>query len=205
MGAECPFWRGAARDPATDRRPHLRRDRRRLGLHCLLRPGPVTRQSGTTLASESRNRRGNHPLKNAMFLAAFASLRDPVSRTFYDRKKAEGKRYNAALICRRPPLRCHRGHPRSRPALPASLTRRSVRRCRLSPRRPGPGSGLAPGQLPASERQAPAESGLHTNSSAMFHRHQASPQLPEAEEIRVRWQPVASFTPSPSELRAGSG
>jgi transposase len=60
---------------------------------------PVTRQSGTSLAGESRSRRGNHRLKNAMFLAAFASLRDPASKVFYDRKRAEGKRHNAALIC----------------------------------------------------------------------------------------------------------
>jgi len=60
---------------------------------------PVTRQSGTTLAGETRSRRGNHRLKNAMFLATFASLRDPASKTFYDRKRAEGKRHNAALIC----------------------------------------------------------------------------------------------------------
>ena len=60
---------------------------------------PVTRQSGTSLAAETRSRRGNHRLKNAMFLAAFASLRDPASKTFYDRKRAEGKRHNAALIC----------------------------------------------------------------------------------------------------------
>jgi len=59
---------------------------------------PVTRQSGTTLAGETRSRRGNHRLKNAMFLAAFASLRDPASKAFYDRKRAEGKRHNAALI-----------------------------------------------------------------------------------------------------------
>ena len=60
---------------------------------------PVTRQSGTCLAGESRSRRGNHRLKNAMFLAAFASLRDPASKAFYDRKRAEGKRHNAARIC----------------------------------------------------------------------------------------------------------
>jgi transposase len=60
---------------------------------------PVTRQSGTSLAGESRSRRGNHRLKNAMFLAAFASLRDPASKAFYDRKRTEGKRHNAALIC----------------------------------------------------------------------------------------------------------
>lgn len=60
---------------------------------------PVTRQSGTSLKGESKSRRGNHRLKNAMFLAAFASLRDPESKTFYDRKRAEGKKHNAALIC----------------------------------------------------------------------------------------------------------
>jgi hypothetical protein len=34
-----------------------------------------------------------------MFLSAFASLSDPVSRTYYDKKRAEGKKHNAALIC----------------------------------------------------------------------------------------------------------
>lgn len=43
---------------------------------------PVTRQSGTSLKGESKCRRGNHRLKNAMFLAAFASLRDPESKAF---------------------------------------------------------------------------------------------------------------------------
>ena len=60
---------------------------------------PVTRQSGKSLNGESQSRRGNHRLKNAMFLAAFASLRDPASKAFYDRKRTEGKRHNAALMC----------------------------------------------------------------------------------------------------------
>ena len=60
---------------------------------------PVTRQSGKSINGESKSRRGNHRLKNAMFLAAFASLRSPESKAFYDRKRAEGKRHNAALIC----------------------------------------------------------------------------------------------------------
>lgn len=60
---------------------------------------PVTRQSGKSLNGESKSRRGNHRLKNAMFLAAFASLRSPESKAFYDRKRAEGKKHNAALIC----------------------------------------------------------------------------------------------------------
>lgn len=60
---------------------------------------PVTRQSGTSIKGEHRSRRGNHRLKNAMFLAAFASLSDPDSRAFYDRKRAEKKLHNAAVIC----------------------------------------------------------------------------------------------------------
>ena len=60
---------------------------------------PVTRQSGKSINGESKSRRGNHRLKNAMFLAAFASLRSPDSKAFYDRKRAEGKRHNAAVMC----------------------------------------------------------------------------------------------------------
>ncbi len=60
---------------------------------------PVTRQSGTSIRGEAKSRRGNHRLKNAMFLAAFASLPSPESRTFYDRKRADGKKHNAAIIC----------------------------------------------------------------------------------------------------------
>jgi hypothetical protein len=38
-------------------------------------------------------------LKRAFFLAAFASLAHPPSRAYYDRKRAQGKKHNAALIC----------------------------------------------------------------------------------------------------------
>jgi transposase len=60
---------------------------------------PAKRQSGKLLNADAQSRRGNHRLKNAMFLAAFASLRSPDSKAFYDRKRAEGKRHNAAVIC----------------------------------------------------------------------------------------------------------
>lgn len=60
---------------------------------------PVTRQSGTSIRGEHRSRRGNHRLKSAIFLSSFAALNDPDSRAYYDRKRAEGKRHNAALIC----------------------------------------------------------------------------------------------------------
>lgn len=60
---------------------------------------PVTRRSGSSIRSEAPSRRGNRLLKRAFFLAAFASLADPASRTYYDRKVAEGKRHNQALLC----------------------------------------------------------------------------------------------------------
>ena len=61
---------------------------------------PVTRRSGSSIRGEHPNRGGNKHLKNALFLSAFAALRaDPVSRAYYDRKRAAGKKHNAALIC----------------------------------------------------------------------------------------------------------
>lgn len=59
---------------------------------------PVTRRSGTSIRGESPSRRGNKVLKRAMFLSAFAALRDPESRAYYDRKIMQGKRHNQALI-----------------------------------------------------------------------------------------------------------
>jgi transposase len=60
---------------------------------------PVTRRSGSSIKGETRSQRGNHALKSALFLSAFASLADPASRAYYDRKRAEGKKHNAALTC----------------------------------------------------------------------------------------------------------
>ena len=60
---------------------------------------PVTRRSGSSIKGETRSQRGNHALKSALFLSAFASLADPTSRAYYDRKRAAGRRHNAALIC----------------------------------------------------------------------------------------------------------
>lgn len=60
---------------------------------------PVTRSSGSSIKGEHPARTGNRKLKRAFFLAAFAALHDPTSRAYYDRKRAEGKKHNAALIC----------------------------------------------------------------------------------------------------------
>jgi Transposase IS116/IS110/IS902 family len=57
---------------------------------------PVTRRSGSSIRGELPSRRGNKQLKRAMFLSAFAALRDPVSRAYYTRKISQGKRLGSA-------------------------------------------------------------------------------------------------------------
>ena len=59
---------------------------------------PVTRRSGTSIRGEHAPRGGNKRLKRALFLSAFASLHHGPSRAYYDRKRAQGKRHNQALI-----------------------------------------------------------------------------------------------------------
>jgi transposase len=58
----------------------------------------VTRRSGTSIRGERHSRRGNKVLKGALYLSAFAALRDPVSRAYYDRNISQGKHHNQALI-----------------------------------------------------------------------------------------------------------
>ncbi|MGY4918633.1 IS110 family transposase [Streptomyces sp. 900116325] len=60
---------------------------------------PASRISGSSIRGEQPSRRGNKQLKRAFFLAAFASLADPASRTYYDRKRAQGKTHTQALLC----------------------------------------------------------------------------------------------------------
>jgi transposase len=61
---------------------------------------PVDRRSGRSLNAAHQHRGGNHRLKNAMFIAAFvATQHDPTARAYYQRKRAEGKKHNAAVIC----------------------------------------------------------------------------------------------------------
>lgn len=59
---------------------------------------PVTRASGSSIRGEHPSRRGNKQLKRAFYLAAFASLSQPESRAYYDKKRREGKHHIAALI-----------------------------------------------------------------------------------------------------------
>lgn len=58
---------------------------------------PVVRQSGR-MHFLRRSQRGNRVLKRVFYQSAFCSLRDPASRTFYDRKRREGKRHHQAVL-----------------------------------------------------------------------------------------------------------
>jgi hypothetical protein len=59
---------------------------------------PVTWRFGTSIRGDHPSRKGNKVLKRALLLSAFAALKGPSSRAYCDRKRAEGKRPNQALI-----------------------------------------------------------------------------------------------------------
>ncbi|MFB7324738.1 transposase [Streptomyces sp. NPDC056190] len=59
---------------------------------------PVLTQSGKVRYSRSATG-GDKALKRVFYQASFCSIqRDPTSRAYYDRKRAEGKRHHQALI-----------------------------------------------------------------------------------------------------------
>jgi len=61
---------------------------------------PTTNQSGTSINSHSVNRAGNKKLNNALWQYCFSAIRHHErSRQFYERKRQEGKRHNAAVVC----------------------------------------------------------------------------------------------------------
>lgn len=60
---------------------------------------PAAHDSGKRAGNHKRMRGGNKVLKRVFYQSAFSSLRASAeSRTFYDRKRAEGKRHTQALI-----------------------------------------------------------------------------------------------------------
>ncbi|HHN78523.1 MAG TPA: IS110 family transposase [Phycisphaerales bacterium] len=95
----CGFGpRTGARTLAEIGDPHRFANGSRLAAYAGL--APIDRRSGRSINSSSHHRGGNHRLKNAMFLASFvATQHDPHARAYYERKRAEGKRHNAAVIC----------------------------------------------------------------------------------------------------------
>jgi transposase len=60
---------------------------------------PVPRDSGRISGNLKRPRRYNRRLLRACYLSALTSIRtDPASRTYYNRKRAEGKRHTQAVL-----------------------------------------------------------------------------------------------------------
>jgi transposase len=60
---------------------------------------PVPHDSGRITGNLKRPRRYDRRLLRACYLAAYNSIRtNPASRTFYDRKRAEGKRHTQAVL-----------------------------------------------------------------------------------------------------------
>ena len=98
LASLCGFGpRTGARALAEIGDPHRFADGSRFAAYAGL--APVDWQSGRS-ATARKPRGGNHRLKNALFTAAFvAAQHDPDARAYYQRKRSEGKRHNAAVIC----------------------------------------------------------------------------------------------------------
>jgi len=98
LASLCGFGpRTGARALAEIGDPHRFADGSRLAAYAGL--APIDWQSGRS-ATTRKPRGGNHRLKNALFTAAFvATQHDPDARAYYQRKRSEGKRHNAAVIC----------------------------------------------------------------------------------------------------------
>ena len=79
-------------------------------------PAPVTRRSGSSIRGERVCRTGNKRLEHAMFLSAFASLTDPVSRAYYQRKRDQGKRLGPGPARPGPPPHPHPARHDPQPA-----------------------------------------------------------------------------------------
>lgn len=95
----CGFGpRTGARTLAEIGDPHRFANGSRLAAYAGL--APTDWRSGRSIKGAFQHRGGNHRLKNAMFIAAFvATQHDPDARAYYQRKRAEGKKHNAAVIC----------------------------------------------------------------------------------------------------------
>ncbi len=98
LSSLCGFGpRTGARTLAEIGDPHRFADGGRLAAYAGL--APTDWQSGRS-ATARKPRGGNHRLKNALFTAAFVAVQhDPDARAYYQRKRSEGKRHNAAVIC----------------------------------------------------------------------------------------------------------
>jgi hypothetical protein len=60
---------------------------------------PLTRRSGSSIRAGRRAGATTSGSRNALWLSTFCSLRNKRSAAYYARKRAEGKKHNAAVIC----------------------------------------------------------------------------------------------------------
>ena len=128
LNTMCGFGpRTGARTLAEIGDPHRFENPARLAAYAGL--APVDWQSGRS-HSTRRARGGNHRLHNAMFIAAFvATQHDPDARSYYLRKRAEGKRHNRSRHLRRPPtLQHHPRHAQNPNPLPTPTTPKPTQR-----------------------------------------------------------------------------
>jgi transposase len=58
----------------------------------------VSLDSGKVQGRLRRPHGGNRSLKQVLYQSAFASLKTPASRAFYDRKRSEGKKHHQAVL-----------------------------------------------------------------------------------------------------------
>ena len=127
---------------------------------------PQTDQSGTSIMSNTPNRTGNKKLKNALWQSSFASIRfHERSRQFYERKRNEGKRHNAAVA---------RSHADASTSFRHDAQRRALQR---HPHSPKGRSGLAP-TAPKPIAQE-AQSALQ-HARQQHPQHEAKPFTPPA-------------------------
>jgi transposase len=62
---------------------------------------PVSRDSGVVSGNHRGARRFHRPLRQGFWMAAFTAIRTcPTSRAYYDKKRAEGKDHQPALLAR---------------------------------------------------------------------------------------------------------
>lgn len=60
---------------------------------------PVTQRSGSSIRWEHPSMRDNKALKRALFLSAFAALRDPITKAYYTRKNEPRKTTQPGAYC----------------------------------------------------------------------------------------------------------
>ncbi|GLL05104.1 hypothetical protein GCM10017581_068510 [Dactylosporangium matsuzakiense] len=86
---------------------------------------PVTRQSGSSIKGETHTRRGNHALKSALFLSAFASLAHPPTqpRLLRPQTRRRQETQRGADLPRPTPTRRHPRHAPHQQALPSGSHR----------------------------------------------------------------------------------